>query len=125
MRFHRLSQEPEPDALAFYKIVLVRVGRHLIFTAAIHHRDALSSQAPRDCGAIDRRVARADDNNAVANRQPRLVQLAAFDGVETIDDELFAGNSELWSRTEAHAQKQRIEVCLEIRNTGFIAHTLA
>src|SRR5580700_10310290 len=48
MNFGGLHKEPKSDAFALHEIILVRVGGHFFFGAAIDHRDTFSAEATRE-----------------------------------------------------------------------------
>ena len=62
-------KKAELDAFLAGKIVLVLVAGHLAVGAAIDHSDVLRAEPPGDGGAVNGRVAGADDEDAAADMQ--------------------------------------------------------
>src|SRR5580704_2383969 len=126
MNFGGLHQEPKRDAFALHEIILVGVGGHFIFGAAIDHGDAFSAEATGDGGAVDGGVAGTNDYHVAPHMELRGLKLASFDVFEAIEYVFFPGNFKGASVAEADTDEDGVKVLLEVSygavDANFLAH---
>ena len=125
MNFDGLNKEPKSDAFALHEIILVRVGGHFIFGAAIDHRDTFSAEATGDGGAVDGGVAGANNYHVAPNMELRGRKFAAFDVFEAVEYVFFPGNIKGASVAEADTDEDSVKVLLEVSYGGIDANFLA